>query len=595
MPRTAVRGGDAAPLAPTDNLLTTLQERAAADPSRTALRVPDGEAWRDVSWGELAGRVRGVAAGLVALGIAPGDRVALMATTRAEWTAADLGILAAGAVTVPVYETSSVTQCEWILSDSGARAAIAGSADHAKHLDAARAGARELGEIAVVDDGGLDALAGRAADPDREEVERRLAALGPGDLASIVYTSGTTGNPRGCMLTHGNLLATGRGAGADLAELFDRPDAATLLFLPLAHAFARIIQYTVLEHGAVLGYARSTDTLLDDLRTFRPTFLLAVPRVFEKVFSTAQRSATGPRRRVFDLAVATASAWSRAQRPSRLLEARRAVADRLVYARLRAALGGRVRYCLSGGAPLAPHLAEFFSAAGITILEGYGLTETSAGTVVNTPSAHRIGTVGRPIRGMEVRVADDGELLIRGPGVFRGYWNDDAATAAVLDADGWFATGDLGAIDDDGAVRITGRKKELIVTAGGKNVSPSLLEERLKAHPLISQAMVVGDGRPYVAVLVTLDPDELVAFAGRHGLDAGSADVLAADALRAELQKAVAAANEAVSRAESIRRFTVLPRDFTLEAGEMTSSLKLRRAVIAEHFAGEIDRLYRAS
>jgi len=592
MPRTHVEGADAPPLAPSDNLLSTLQARAAADPARLALRHPDGDGWRDVTWGQLSDRVRRVAAGLVALGVAPGDRVVLMSATSVDWTVADLAVLSAGGVTVPVYETSSVAQCEWILSDSGARVAIAGKADHAKQLDAARGAARGLGDVFVVNDGGLDAIAERGADGDREQVERGVAALGPADLASLVYTSGTTGNPKGCMLTHGNLLATARGSARNLAAVLDPPDASTLLFLPLAHVFARIIQTTVLEAGVVLGYARSTETLAEDLRSFAPTFLLAVPRVLEKVFTTAQRGATGARRRVFDLAV-TAAQDAAAGRTGLVPAARRALADRLVYARLRAALGGRLRHAISGGAPLAPHLAAFFTAAGITVLEGYGLTETSAGTTCNTPSALRLGTVGRPTPGVGVRLAGDGEVHVRGPGVFRGYWHDQEATRAALDDDGWFATGDLGTLDDEGFLTISGRKKEILVTASGKNVSPTVLEGRLEAHRLVSQAMVVGDARPFVAVLVTLEPDELSAFAREQGL---AADELAAGAhaLRAELERAIAHANAAVSRAESIRAFTVLDRQFSLEQGELTPSLKLRRAVIAEHFADEIERLYAA-
>jgi long-chain acyl-CoA synthetase len=592
MARDHTEGVEATPLAPSDNLLTTVMARAAAEPARTSLRHPSGSGWTDVTAGQLAERVRKAAAGLIALGIGKGDRVAIMSSTRIEWTIADLAILAVGGVTVPIYETSSPHQCEWILSDSGTRAAFAGTADHAKTLDAARSAARDLGEILVLEDGALETLAERASDKDREEVERRLATTGPDDVASVIYTSGTTGNPKGCVLTHGNLVATARGSVANLRELFEAPDAATLLFLPLAHVFARVIQFGVLESRSVLGYARSIDTLAEDLASFRPSFLLAVPRIFERVFNRAQRRATGARRRIFDFAVATARDYAKSDRPGLAVKLRRTLSDRLVYTRLRAALGGRLQYCISGGAPLAPHLAEFFIAAGVIVLEGYGLTETSAGTCVNTPDKLKVATVGLPTPGVQIRTAEDGELLVKGPGVFKGYWNNDAATADTIDAEGWFHTGDLGEIDDDGFVRITGRKKELIITAGGKNVAPAVLEERLKAHRLVGQAMVVGDGRPFVGALVTLDEEELTAYAGEHGLDGDKAAWAEHDSVRAEVAKAVEHANQAVSRAESIRNFVILHREWSVDEGEITPSLKVKRAFIAERHAGDIERLY---
>ncbi|MDQ3710231.1 MAG: AMP-dependent synthetase/ligase, partial [Actinomycetota bacterium] len=559
--------------------------------ARQILRWLENGEWRGMDWPQLAGRVREVAAGLIALGIQPGDRVALMSNTRMEWTVADLAILAAGAVTVPLYETSSVEQCAWVLSDSGAKAAIAATPDHAKQLDAARGQAPDFGELFVVEDGGLDSLAERASAGHLEQVAERAAAVTTADNASIIYTSGTTGNPKGCLLSHGNVLSTARQTETVLPELF-AADESTLLFLPLAHVFGRIGQFACLESNTQLGFARSVETLVDDLATFRPTFLLSVPRVFEKVFNAAQRKAEGPKRKVFDFAVATSRQWATAPHPGPVTNLKRAVADRLVYSKLRAALGGRVRYCVSGGAPLAEHLAYFFNAAGITLLEAYGLSETSAASALNSPSKMRLGTVGRPNAGSEFRVAADGELLQRGPGVFAGYWQNDKATAEVLDDDGWFHTGDLGEIDDDGYITITGRKKEIIVTAGGKNVAPAVLEERLKSHHLVSQAVVVGDNRAFVAALVTLDPDELAAFAKTHELSGSPAELTENQTVRAEVDTAVERANQAVSRAESIRRVAVLPRDFTIEDGEMTPTLKLKRAAIAEHFADEIEELY---
>ncbi len=605
MAQNYVKGAEPVPVDPAENLTTTLWRKASSDGSQPILRHPRGiehardpslhdSGWATLTWAQFADRVRTIAGGLIALGIRPGDRVALMSSTRVEWTLADYAILAAGAVTVPIYETSSVAQCEWILSDSGAKAAFAGSSDHAKSLDAARSAAPDLGEIFVFDDGGLDALADRGDQQHRTAVEERVAAIGLSETASLIYTSGTTGNPKGCILTHGNLLITARQAKSNLSELFETPEASTLLFLPLAHVFARIIQFGCLESGAQLGFARSVEALVADLATFKPTFLLAVPRVFDKVFNTAQRSAHGAKRRVFDFAVATSREWSSSSRPSAITNVKRAIADRLVYSRLRAVLGGNVRYCISGGAPLAMHLAYFFHAAGITILEGYGLTETSAAASVNTPRRLKMGTVGQPMPGVEFRTSGDGEIFIRGAGVFKGYYHNDAATSETFGEDGWFRSGDIGEIDDDGYIKITGRRKEIIVTAGGKNVSPAVLEERLKSHRLVSQAMVVGDDRPFIGALVTLEPEELEAFAAEHGLPGRTAAELAEnEAVHAELDKAVAHANEAVSKAESIRKIVVLQRDFTMENGELTLKSSIRRKTVNENFGEQIEGLYR--
>jgi len=593
MSRTHVDGVEPVRTDPDDNLTTRLWQRAELSGSREILSSWVDGAWRGVTWAELASRVRGAAAGLVAAGVGRGDRVALMAPTRLEWTVADLAVLAAGAVTVPVYETSSVAQCEWILADSGATIAIAGSADHAKRLDAARSAAPDLREIVVLDDAGLEGLAERATDEERAEVDARVAAVGGEDVASLIYTSGTTGNPKGCVLTHGNLLGTARQTERILPELFNTQES-TLLFLPLAHVFGRLIQIAALESDLRMGYARSVETLVEDLQSFRPTFLLSVPRVFEKVFNTAQRKAEGPKRKVFDFAVATSRELAASPSPGLATRLKHTIADRLVYAKLRDALGGRVKYCVSGGAPLAEHLGMFFDAAGITVLEAYGLTETSAGTCLNQVGRRRLGTVGTPNAGTAVRIDDDGELLIKGQGVFTGYHRNDAATREVFTDDGWFRSGDLGAIDDDGFVRIVGRKKEIIVTAGGKNVAPAVLEERLKANRLVSQAMVVGDAKPFIAAIVTLEPDELAAFATEQGLSGTPAELSRDAGVRAEVQRAVDHANEAVSKAEAVKRFRILERDFDLAHDEITPSLKVRRPVIAEHFADEIAGLYRS-
>ncbi len=584
MARTYAQGPEPVAVDASHTVTTRLWERAANPGGAHVLRYATPDGWAGLDWSGLGERVRAVAAGLIAAGVQPGDRVALMSATRMEWTIADLAILSAGAVTVPIYETSSSEQCAWILSDSGARLAIAEASDQARKLEAG------LDELFVIEDGGLDTLAGRGLEAHRAGVLARASVPRHGDLATIVYTSGTTGRPKGCMLTHGNLVWNARQAEHQLRRLLGEGDA-TLLFLPLAHIFARHIQFTCLESDVTIGYARSLSTLADDIASFRPTFLFSIPRVLEKVFNAAQHKAQGPKAKVFDLAVRVSTQWSGAQRHGLVTKVEHAIADRLVYAKVREALGGRLRYCVSGGAALAPHLASFFYAAGITILEGYGLTETTSPSTVNTPDKLRLGTVGTPMPGVEVKIGGDGEVLIRGGNVFAGYFRDDAATRRALDADGWFHTGDIGELDDAGFLRITGRLKELIVTASGKNVAPAMLEEPLKEHRLVSQAMVVGDNRPYVGCLITLDPDELALFAASRGLVA-SPHVSESDAVRSEVAKAVDRVNATVSTPESIRRWKVLPRDFSQEDNEITPSLKLRRDVVSAHFADEIEALY---
>jgi long-chain acyl-CoA synthetase len=576
--------------------------RARAEPGAVMLRrrAPWG-GWQEVTAGQFRAEVTALARGIIGAGIEPGDRVGLMSRTRYEWTLIDYAIWAAGAVTVPVYETSSAGQVGWILADSAARAVFAETGRHEQIISGVRGSLPGLEHVWMI--GALDVLASGGAHIGGEQQDQRRAARTAADLATIVYTSGTTGRPKGCQLTHGNLLADVRNAAAALPEIFTVPGASTLLFLPLAHAFARIIQVGVLEAGVILGHWPEIATLADGLAEFHPTFLLAVPRVFEKAYHSAQRQASGSKAtaRIFAAAAQAAIAWSEAsggaaagRRAGPALRLRHALSGRLVYAKVRAAVGGKVQYAVCGGAPLSERLGHFFRGAGITVLEGYGLTETTAAVTVNRPGRNKIGTVGLPLPGVSIRIADDGEIQVKGPSVFPGYWRDDAATRQVLDPDGWLHTGDLGTLDNEGFLRITGRRKDLIVTAGGTNVAPAVLEDRVRAHPLVSQCMVVGEGRPYIACLVTLDPETLELWKRQHRRPAGAtpSDLATDPQLIKEIQLAVDEANKAVSRAESIRRFGILGSDFTEASGQLTPSAKVRRKVVAEDFAADIDALY---
>jgi long-chain acyl-CoA synthetase len=599
---------DSSPAAPTTprtdvrNLADLVVAAARRQPDRATLSRHEDGSWSDVTARQYLEEVREVARGLVASGVAPGDRVALMARTRYEWTLCDFAIWYAGAVTVPVYETSSADQLEWILADSGAVALFVESTAHVRRLASVRERLPALRDVWSFDPAGdLPQLAdlveqGRSALAVTDDVlDARRAAAGPDDLATVIYTSGTTGRPKGCELTHGNFLAECGSAIESLPELFVGDDASTLLFLPLAHVFGRMVQVAVVMSGARMGHS-DLARVTRDLVTFQPTFVLAVPRVFEKVHDSARRKAVnGGKERIFDAAAATAVAYSQALdrgRPGLVLRARREVFDRLVYGKIRDALGGRVRWAISGGAALAPHLAHFFRGAGVTVLEGYGLTETTAASSVNRPTRSKIGTVGVPLEGFEVSIADDGEVLIRGGHVFRRYWrNDDAATAFT--ADGWFRTGDLGVIDADGFLRITGRSKEILVTSGGKNVSPGPLEDIVRGAPLVSQVMLVGDERQYVAALVTLDAEALAAWLQAKGRPEQAPSELTDDPeVRAEVQRAIDAANDTVSAAEAIKKFRILPVDISEASGHLTPTLKLKRRVVLADFADEIESLY---
>ena len=581
-------------VAPEASLLDAVVKHARTRPDETLFtRRVDGR-WVPVSAKEFATEVSALAAGLVASGVQAGDRVGLMSKTRYEWTLCDYAIWTAGAVTVPIYETSSAEQVQWNLGDSGAVAVILESAGHASTFEDVRGQLPDVKSAWQIDAGGLDELVAAGREVAASELEARRAGLGTESLATIIYTSGTTGRPKGCELTHGNLLGTGRSAGMVLPELFNST-GATLLFLPLAHVFARLIQVACVETGARMGHTADIKNLLPDFAAFQPTFILSVPRVFEKVYNTAKQKAHADGKgAIFDRAESTAIAYSEAiakGSPGLLLTLQHRLFDKLVYSKLRAALGGKVAWAVSGGAPLGARLGHFFRGIGVTILEGYGLTETTAAGSVNTPAHIKVGTVGRPSPGVTVRIADDGEILMSGDHIYRGYWHNEQATGEAK-SDGWFHSGDIGEIDEDGFVRITGRKKELIVTAGGKNVAPAVLEDRLRAHRLVSQCLVVGDQKPYIACLVTLDAEAVAPWAAGKGKPTDVASLVDDPDLLAEIQSGVDEANKAVSKAEAIRKFAVLPVDWTEEGGQLTPSLKLKRSVVMKEFATEVEALY---
>jgi len=580
------------------SLAQVVFRRAAEQPQAVILRRQSGDSWTDVTAATFKDEVVALAKGLVAAGIGPGDRVALMSHTRYEWTLIDYALWTAGAACIPVYETSSAEQAEWILSDSGAKACFAENAGFEAMIEGFRDRVPALEQVWRIDS--LQTLTDGGKAVQDEEITARTAAVQAADLATLIYTSGTTGRPKGCELTHHNLLADVRNAFmGPLADVTGTGDSSTLLFLPLAHVFARIIEVGCIEGGAVLGHCASLTDILPTLASFRPTFILAVPRVFEKVFNGAQQRAESERKgAIFSRAADTAIAYSRAldtgSGPALRLRLRHGLFDKLVYGKLRAALGGQVRYAVSGGAALDERLCHFFRGIGVTILEGYGLTETTAAATVNRPDRVKIGTVGQPLPGVAIRIDQDGEVLIKGANVFGGYWGNEAATADTFAEERWFRSGDIGEIDDEGFLSITGRKKEMIVTAGGKNVAPAVLEDRLRSHALISQCMVVGDNQPYVAVLITLDEEALGPWKEKYGkpADASVASLKDDPELIAEVQAAVDDANKAVSRAESIRKFAILDVDFTQEAGQLSAKLGIRRSVLMKDFADDVAALY---
>jgi long-chain acyl-CoA synthetase len=581
--------------ATTEGIADYVLRNAEVDPSGIAFRRRVSGRWQDVTHATFRDEVVALARGLVAAGIGPGDRVALMSRTRYEWTLADFAIWASGAVTVPIYETSSAEQVQWILSDSGAVAVIVETPAHAGTVGEVRADLPDLRDVWQIESGAFDDLVSAGSDTSDETVLATLAAVGPDDIATIIYTSGTTGRPKGCELTHRNFIDL----VSNVVPIFGQvlhPGASTLLFLPLAHVFARVIEVLCVGTRVTLGHTADIKALVEDLAEFQPTLILSVPRVFEKVYNSAEQKAESEGKgKIFRTAAETAIAWSEATdtgAPGIVLRLKHGLFDRLVYSKLRAALGGHVEYSVSGGAPLGARLGHFYRGIGLNILEGYGLTETTAPSAINRPAAVKIGTVGQPLPGMSLRIADDGEVLIKGYHVFAAYWRNPEATAEAK-PDGWFHSGDVGELDDQGYLKITGRKKEILVTAGGKNVAPAVLEDRLRAHPLISQCIVVGDQKPFIGALVTLDAEMLPTWLSNTGKPAMDVHTAARDAdVRAAVQTAVDDANKAVSKAEAIRKFDILDDDFTEANGYLTPSLKLKRNLVMKDFATQVEALY---
>jgi long-chain acyl-CoA synthetase len=595
-----VSRGHGGPVAPDHgSAARLLGDRVRLTPDRPILAQRHGDTWTTFTAAETLARVRGIAKGFVAAGLEPGAHVAILSRTRLEWTLVDFAVWTAGLVSVPVYETSSPDQVRWILSDSESVAIVVEQEEHARRVASIAPDLPALGQHWTIDGGGLDDLTRLGEDVTDDELDARTANVHGHDDATIIYTSGSTGRPKGCVLRHDNFTATVEGASEAMPEVV-ADGASTLLFIPLAHVFARFIAAMSVSAGVLVGHEPDTKDLMRAVSTFKPTFLLAVPRVFEKIYNSAEQKADlGGKGRIFRAAADTAVAHSEALAAGKvpfLLGLRFRLFDRLVYAKLRDALGGRVEYAVSGSAPLSPRLSHFFRSIGVLILEGYGLTETTAPATVNRARELRIGTVGRALPGIEVRIADDGEILIRGVDVFDRYWRNDEATEHAF-ADGWFRTGDLGRLDADGVLTVTGRAKELIVTASGKNVAPAPLEDGIREHPLIGQVVVVGEGKPFVAALVTLDREMLPGWCESRGITPALSGHEAAydERVLSAVQEAIDAANGRVSRAESVRSFTILDTDLTEASGHLTPKLTIKRSVILKDFAADIDHIYSGS
>ncbi|CAB4793556.1 unannotated protein [freshwater metagenome] len=583
------------PAATAGNLTNLIAERAWFEPDRITMSRPLGDGWQPLTARQVEEEIRATAKGLVAAGIQIGDRVAIMARTRYEWTILDFAIWYAGGCVVPIYETSSAEQVDWILNDSGSVGLIVETPAHRELVTPVLPSHTK--HVWVMTEDVLAILKGAGSNISDDEIERRRNALVPASLATLIYTSGTTGRPKGVQLTHANFLSECGNVVEGASDLFLKPGGSTLLFLPVAHVFGRMVEIGAIHAGLHLAHCSDpVGRLQADLASFKPSFVLAVPRIFEKIYNGAEaRAEAAGKGKIFRAAADVAIAYSEGKDKrgfNPLLTLKHALFDKLVYSKIRAGMGGSVEAAISGGAPLGVRLGHFYRGAGITILEGYGLTETTAGATLNLTKNLRVGSVGRPIPGTTIKIADDGEVLIKGPIVMRGYWQNDAANQEVFEGE-WFRSGDLGRLDDEGYLYITGRKKELIVTAGGKNVAPAVLEDRLRAHPLVSQCMVVGDNQPFIASLVTIDQDMLKGWIAANNKSGATIDTLVNDPdLIAVIQTAVDEANKAVSKAESIRKFVILPGDFTIAGGELTAKLSLKRHVIAQKYAAEITALF---
>ncbi|HIW61317.1 MAG TPA: long-chain fatty acid--CoA ligase [Candidatus Stackebrandtia excrementipullorum] len=581
-----------------DNATTAMWNNAEQHPNAPLFAVPDGAGWRDITTAQFRDEVTEVAKGLAALGVKPGDRVGLMSRTRYEWSVMDYAIWVAGAVTVPIYDSSSAEQIRWILSNSEAVACMTELPAHTRLVDSIREAIPTVSNVWEIESGGVQTLKDAAAKFDGDINERRLSAKAD-DLATIVYTSGTTGLPKGCELTHRNLIADIGNVLPSVSSMFN-DTSTTLMFLPLAHVLARIIQVGCVQARVQVGHISDHKDLVATLPGFRPTFLVAVPRVFEKVYNGAQQKAVdGGKGKIFNAAAQTAIAYSKALDtggPGMGLKLKHAIFDRLVYSKIRTLMGGRCDKAISGGAPLGERLAHFFRGAGITVYEGYGLTETSPVVSINLDNALRIGTVGKPTPGTSIRIADNGELLIKGPQVFRGYWRNADDTTDSFDDEGWLKTGDVATIDEDGYLKITGRTKEIIVTAAGKNVAPAPLEDIVRAHPLVGQVLVVGDAKPFISALVALDHETLPAWLERNNrpVETPISDLVDDPQVRAEIDTAIAAANETVSKAEEIKVYRILPAALTLETGEVTPKQSVKRNVVLEKYAADFEAIYNA-
>jgi long-chain acyl-CoA synthetase len=582
---------------PDANATDLLIDRVAATPESALFSLPTADGgWRDVSAREFHRQVVALAKGFVAAGVQPGDKIGLMCKVRYEWTLIDFAAWFAGAVLVPIYETSSPAQVLWNLTDSGATGIITETPDHFARFDEIRADVPDVARVWQIDLGDLDKLAASGTAVTDAEIERRRNLAKGSDLATLIYTSGSTGRPKGCIITHANFVELSRNAAKAIPEIVN-PESSTLLFITTAHIFARFISVLSVHGGVKVGHQSDTKQLVATMGSFKPTFLLAVPRVFEKVYNSSEQKAEGGGkgrifRRAADVAIAHSKALDAGHVPLGL-RLQFALFDRLVLSKIKAALGGRVKYAVSGSAPLGLRLAHFYRSLDVAIMEGYGLTETTAPVSVNLPSAFKIGTVGPALPGNSVRIAADGEIQVKGVCVFAGYWNNPEATAEAFE-DGWFKTGDIGTIDEDGYLKITGRKKEILVTAGGKNVAPAALEDPIRANPIIGQVVVVGDQKPFISALVTLDDEMLPVWLNNNGLDGSMsmADAAANPAVVAEVQRAVDAANALVSRAESIRKFQILDSQFTEASGHLTPKLSIKRHVIVHDFATEIEAMY---